>query len=275
MFDNSNHKIVVFMHCSCIIQSQLCLASCRSGISYLREEAFSLLATFIISEITKEALEILEVLSGHPDCRAKIEASGALTSILKMLDSNNRDFQELAIKILCNLSSNSDICSHIVSLECIPKLVPFLVDSTVAGNCAFLLKNLCSLEEARISVAETNGCITSLAGLLAIGSYRDQENAVAVLLSLCSQRVQYCQLVMDEGVIPSLVDISVNCNDRGKASALELLRCLRDVEYDDDRECPEPYIDASRDSPNPSKERKSTKASGFLGRISAFTKKKK
>lgn len=257
---------------SCIIISLLCLALCRSGISYLHEEAFSVLATFINSEITKEALEILKVLSGHPYCRAKIEASGALTSILKMLDSNNRDFQEFAVEILCNLSSNSDICSHIVSLDCIPKLVPFLVDSTLAGKCAFVLKNLSSIEEARVSVAETDGCITSVAGLLVTGSHEDQENAVAVLLSLCSQRVQYCRLVMDEGVIPALVDISVNGNDKGRVSALELLRCLRDVKYDDDRECPGPYIDASIDYTNPSKERKSTKASGFLGRMSMFSK---
>ncbi|XP_059456427.1 U-box domain-containing protein 5-like [Corylus avellana] len=258
--------------------SQLLLAFVtknRSGISYFREETFSLLATVINSEITKEALEILEVLSGHPYCRAKIEASGALMSIPKMLDSNNRDFQELAIKILCNLSSNSDICSHIVSLECIPKLVPLLADSTLAGNCAFVLKNLCNVEEARVSVAETNGCISSVAGLLSASSHEDQENAVAVLLSLCSQRVQYCQLVMDEGVIPALVYISINGNDKGRVSALELLRCLRDVECDNDRECPGPYIDASRDSTDPSKERKSTKASAFRGVMSAFTKKKK
>lgn len=267
----------MFLHAwgSCIILSLLCLASCRSGISYLCEEAFSLLATFINSELTKEALAILEVLSGHPYCRAKIEASGALTSILKMLDSNNRDFQELAIKILCNLSSNSDICSHIVSLECIPKLVPLLADSTLAGNCAFVLKNLCNVEEARVSVAETNGCISSVAGLLSASSHEDQENAVAVLLSLCSQRVQYCQLVMDEGVIPALVYISINGNDKGRVSALELLRCLRDVEYDNDRECPGPYIDTSRDCTDPSKERKSTKTFAFRGVISAFTKKKK
>ncbi|KAG2720083.1 hypothetical protein I3760_02G019300 [Carya illinoinensis] len=250
----------------------------RSGISYLCKEAFSLLATVLGSEATEESLAILEVLSGHQYCRDKIEASGALTSIVKMLDSCNRDFQERVIKILCNFSSNIDICSLIVSLECIPKLVP-LLDSTIGGNCVLLLKNLCNTEEGKVSVAETNGCIASIVKLLASDSHEDQENAVAVLLSLCSQRVQYCQSVMDEDVIPALFHISVNGNDMGKASALELLRCLRDVEYDyvDDQACIRSDIDFPSESPNLSEEKKPSKTSRFLGKISMFkpTRKKK
>lgn len=247
----------------------ICVASCRSGISYSCAEAFRLLATLLNSEMTKEALDILEHLSVHPYCRGNIAESGALTSILELLDSHNRDFQERAIKILCNLSSDCDICSHILPSECIPKLVPFFVDSTLAGYCVLVLKNLCGTEEARVSVAETNGCIASVAELLASASLEDQENAVAVLLSLCSQSVQYCQLVMDiEGVIPSLFDISVNCNDKGRASALELLRCLRDVKRDNGHKCSGSDTEVSRDSKNLSNERKSSKASRFLGRIS-------
>ncbi|XP_059458192.1 U-box domain-containing protein 5-like isoform X1 [Corylus avellana] len=245
--------------------SQLLLAFLsknRSGISYLREEAFSLLATYIDSEAAEEALDIVEVLSGHRYCRAKIAASGALTSILKILDSSNKIFQKRAIKILCNLSSTNEVCSHIVSLQCIPKLVPFLVDSALAGNCVYLLKNLCCVEEARISVAETNGCIAAVAELLATGTHVDQENAVAVLLSLCSHHAQYCQLLMDERFTAALDDISVNGNEKGKVSALELLRLLKDHQ-----QCP---FDASRrDPPDLSKERKSSKGSRFFGWMSS------
>lgn len=230
---------------------------------------FSLSATLLDSEVSEEALDILEVLSGHLYCRAKIAASGALNSILKMLDSHNTHIRIQAIQILLNMSSDSDICSHIVSLECIPKVVPFLVDGALGGNCVCLLKNLCSTEEARVSVAETTGCIASVAQLLASDSHEDQENAVAVLLSLCSQRFQYCQLVMDEGVIPALVDISVNGNERGRAIALELLRCLREVKYDNDQESTGSDVEAS--TANPAKERTSSKGSGFFGKISRLS----
>lgn len=264
--------------------SQLLLAFMsrnRNAISCLPEEAFSILAAFISSKITKEALDILELLSINMYCTAKIAGSGALSSILNILDSDRRDLQERAIKILCNMSSNSDICSYIVSLECIPKLIPFLGDSNLAGNCLLVLKNLCSVEDGRFSVAETSGCIASVAEMLASASNEDQENAVDILLSLCSQRVQFCKLVMDEGVIPAVCQISNKGSDKGKASALELLRCLRDVTYDDDQECPGSYNDGSRAHTMPSEDRKSKKSSGFLGKIlvlpksSILTKKKK
>ena len=175
------------------------------------------------------------------------------------------------------MSSSSDICSYIVShsLECIPKLVPFLGDSTLAGKCAFILKNLCSVEEARVSIVETSGCIASVTALLETGSREDQENAVTVLLLLCSQRLQYCQWVMEEGVIPALVDISINGNEKGRASALELLQFLRGIEYAEDRGCSGSDIDASKDTTDLSKEKKSSKTSGFFAKIPMFLKKKK
>ncbi|KAL5821359.1 hypothetical protein ACOSQ3_023241 [Xanthoceras sorbifolium] len=246
----------------------------RRGIQYLPEDAFDLLASFLNSEVTEEVLAIIEVLSSHPNSRSKIVVSGALASILKILDSENREFQEHAIIVLLHLSSNNAIYSHIVPSECILKLVPLLKDTNLAGHCLIILKNLCNNVEARASVAETSGCLPSIAELLEIGSREDQEHAVAILLSLCSQRVQYCQLVMNEGVIPALVNISINGNEIGKVSALELLRLLRDVEYDDEQESPACNIDTSKDARSLAKEKKSSsKTSGiFVRKFSWFSK---
>ncbi|KAA8531890.1 hypothetical protein F0562_006393 [Nyssa sinensis] len=251
------------------------LNKCRSSIPYLHEDACSLLASFLNSEITEEALAIVEVLSCDTFCRSKIAASGALSSILEILDTQIREFQEPAIRILCNLSWNVDIRSLLVSSEFIPKLVPFFEDSALARYCITFLENLCDAESARVSVAETDGCIASIAKLLEIDCHEDQEHAVTVLLSLCSQRVQYCQMVMNEGVIPALVSISINGNDRGKAGAMELLRLLRDIEYSDEQECSGSDLDYSKDSSNHHiKEKKSSsKASGFFGmKLSIFSK---
>ncbi|PON67644.1 Beta-catenin [Parasponia andersonii] len=243
----------------------------RNKIPYLREDAFHLLASFLDSEVAEEVFAIMEILSGYPYCRSKIMASGAITAILRALDSQIRDLQEQAIKLLYNLSSNHDICSQIASLECIPKLVSLLSDKALVEKCLFIMKNLCNIEEARASVAETSGCITSIAEVLESGSSEEQEYAVDILLSLCSQRIEYCQLVMEEGIIPPLVNISINGSDRGKVNALELLRQLRDI-----RSEPEflPFeVDANRGLSNQMTERKSSKASGFFGRkISMFSK---
>ncbi|KAK3224135.1 hypothetical protein Dsin_011160 [Dipteronia sinensis] len=248
----------------------------RRAIQYLPEDTFDLLASFLNSEvITGEVLAIIEVLSSHPNCRSKIVASGAFAPILQILDADNREFQEHAIIALLHLSSNNEIYSHIVPpSECIQKLVPFLKDATLAGHCLIILKNMCVNVEARASVAETSGCLPSIAELLEIGSGEDQEHAVAILLSLCSQRVQYCQLVMNEGVIPALVNISINGNEAGKVTALELLRLLRDIEYDDEQESFASNIDTSKDATSRTKEKKSSsKTSGIFGiKLSLFSK---
>ncbi|CAL1394725.1 unnamed protein product [Linum trigynum] len=215
-----------------------------SGVSQLQEDAYSLLASFLDCEVIEETVAILDTLSAHQSCRSKIEASGAMVSLPKIFDRERKELQEQVIRILCNLSSSSsDVCSKLASLECfIPKLVPFIKDSSVARHCILLLKNLCDTEEARVTVAETNGCISSIAELLESGSSEEQEHAVTVLLSLCSQRVQYCHLLMDEGVIPSLCCISLNGNDKAKVSALELLRQLRDVVPNESSEQESSYL---------------------------------
>ncbi|KAF3440682.1 hypothetical protein FNV43_RR18966 [Rhamnella rubrinervis] len=211
----------------------------RNKIPYLRENAFDLLASFLDSEVTEEVLTIMEVLSAYQYCRPKITASGALTSILKILDSQMRDFQEKALKIFATCLQTV-IFVHALYLQ----------NSNLTGSCLLIMKNLCDIEGARVSVVETDGCIGSIAKYL-----------------------KPAPLVMDEGVIPALVRISVNGNDKGMIGALELLRLLRDVmKGEDEQECADFDLQANRESRNQSSERKSSKAFKLFGR---FSKKKK
>ncbi|KAJ4964966.1 hypothetical protein NE237_016815 [Protea cynaroides] len=242
---------------------------CSSEIPSLGEDVFHVLASFIDSEITDEVLSILEVLSVHQYCISKTLASGPILSILKILDTQIGDFHLSAVKILYNLSLNRDIGFDFQSLGCIMKLVPLLGDSSLAGYSIKIIKNLCNTVEGMIATAETNGCIASLVELLETGSHEEQEHGVAVLLSLCLLRTEYCLLALNEGIVPPLVDISVNGNARGKESARELLRLLRDIRCSDSLEHspPDPgaNLEFSLDS-NSSKEKKPYEASKFLGR---------
>ncbi|POO02510.1 hypothetical protein TorRG33x02_014940 [Trema orientale] len=62
-------------------------------------------------------------------------------------------FAETSEKNFVILSSNRDICSQIAPLECIPKLVSLLPDIALVRKCRFIVKNLCSTEEAMASVS--------------------------------------------------------------------------------------------------------------------------
>ncbi|XP_015066644.1 U-box domain-containing protein 5-like isoform X2 [Solanum pennellii] len=243
------------------------LDECGSSLPYLNDDAFALLTSLLGSKVSKEAIAIFEVLSRHQNCHHKITMSGALPILLEILDAHSRELQEPAIKILCNMSGSSKIGSLIAPSELVPKLVPFLEDTALARNCVIILHSLCNKEDARIAIAETDGCIAAVVKLLERESRKDQEHAVDFLLSLCLQRVQYCQLVMDEGVIPELVSVSINGNNKAKAMALELLRLLKG-EFSDTGESYEPEIDIPKPPTTDFTQQKShSEGTGIFGKF--------
>ncbi|KAK7406709.1 hypothetical protein VNO78_08339 [Psophocarpus tetragonolobus] len=251
--------------------------NCRNGKTNLNADTFILLASFLDSEVIEEILAIMEELSGIGFSKVKIAASSALTSVVNILDSDNKGFQQQAIIILYNLSFSCEVWLSMVSLGCIPKLMPFFKNRALLRYCICILKNLCDTEEGRNSVAETKGCISSVAEILEAdaGNNEEQEHALAVLVSLCSQHVDYCKLVMHEheDIITNIFYISQNGNDKGKVSAMELFHLLQDVKLVENEACPEPKIsNSSLDSGSHHEENKPSKKSTFLKKLSPFSK---
>ncbi|XP_073155184.1 U-box domain-containing protein 5-like isoform X2 [Henckelia pumila] len=211
----------------CLLLLELVQKDRNIGL-YMTEDALVILASFLNTEVAKHALFILEVLSSRQHCGYKLAASGALHGIINILDRQILELLEPALKILSNLSLIDGLASIIRPSDFVSKLIPLLENNALARYCVTILKNLCDIEDVRVSIAETGGCISAISELLEKDSQEDQECAVSILLSLCSQRVVYCQVVMNEGVIPGLVRVSVNGNNKAKAMALELLRILKE-----------------------------------------------
>ncbi|KAF8018287.1 hypothetical protein BT93_H3247 [Corymbia citriodora subsp. variegata] len=252
------------------------LKKSRYEVMHVHQDGFSMLASFLDSEVAEQAIAIVEILSAQPECGLKVVNSGAIPSILETLDCKIRDLHVSALKILHNLCSSTDLRPYVI--PCIPKLVHFLKDGELAKYALAIVRNLCDIGEARISIIETDECIASVAELLETGSNEEQEHAVAIFLSLCSQRIQYCQLVLDEGfaVIPALVSISINGTERSKVCAMELLRLLRDANDSDNGDFSDLGPPTHRDPGyHCSETRPSSRGtSGFFGRkLAIFSKK--
>ncbi|XP_047178901.1 U-box domain-containing protein 5-like [Vigna umbellata] len=248
------------------------LKCCRNGMTNLTEDTCIMLASLLDTEVIGEALTIMEELKGNWYEKANIGASTLLTSVSKILDFGSKQFQGKSIKIMLNFSCNSQMCAYMISLGCIPKLLQFFGDKTLSRDCIHILKNLSETEEGKVTVVETKGCIYSVVEILGTGSDEEKEPALLILLSLCSQRVEYCQMVMDEGIIPSLVDISNSGSDMAKAYALELLRLLKEDREFENEDCYEPKFNASQESTNRYEEKKSSKKPSILKRLSIFSK---
>ncbi|XP_073158898.1 U-box domain-containing protein 5-like isoform X2 [Henckelia pumila] len=196
----------------------------RKSMLYLDQDSYGILASFLDTKAANQALALLEALSFHQHSGLKFSTSGALVRILNILDSPSQELLEPALKILSNLSENGGLGSSITPSEIIAKLAPLLEDDNLSRYCTVTLKNLCDTEEARVSIAETRGCISAVAKLLENKSRDVQECAVSILHSLCTKHALYCELVMSEAVVPSLFLVSRNGNEKAKAMASEILR---------------------------------------------------
>uniref|UniRef100_A0A0D3DI04 U-box domain-containing protein n=1 Tax=Brassica oleracea var. oleracea TaxID=109376 RepID=A0A0D3DI04_BRAOL len=157
---------------------------------------------------------------------------GSLSSLLKMAESGADHLQEEAMNTIKSLSSSNEICLEMVSLGFVKNLTSLLQKSVFSKQSIIILRNLCNTEKGRICITETPGCLASIAELLDSDVPEEQENAISILLQLCVEKIEYCNLVVREGVdmYSSLFLISNNGTEEAKVSASELLRALEEVD---------------------------------------------
>ncbi|CAN7120185.1 unnamed protein product [Brassica rapa subsp. narinosa] len=157
---------------------------------------------------------------------------GSLSSLLKMAESGADHLQEDAMNTLKSLSSSNEICLEMVSLGFVKNLTSLLQQSVFSKQSIIILRNLCNTEKGRVCITETPGCLASVAELLDSDVPEEQENAISILLQLCVEKIEYCSLVVREGVdiYSSLFLISNNGTEEAKVGASELLRALEEVD---------------------------------------------
>ncbi|WOL00373.1 U-box domain-containing protein 5 [Canna indica] len=250
----------------------------RIDISFLTEDAKQLFLSFLDSELTKDALVLLQKLVQHPSYGPKTAASDVVISIINILDSEDLESLELSLKILLDLSSDS-IKSFVSSSGLITKLASFLLDGKLVDLCLKLIQNISDNEEGALLVAKSNACLASIVEVLETGSHEEQEHAVAIVHSICSGSYENCLLILDEGVIPPLVDISVNGNAKGKEISKKLLHLLRDVRSSDrfisyikPESTAEPEVSAI--AGHSTNKQPISKSTGFLKKLRFFSKPK-
>ena len=147
---------------------------------------------------------------------------------------------------LFNLSSQPSNIPNLISVGIIKgllSLVTDLSDHTWTEKSIAVFINLASNKSARDEMISAPGLISGLAMILDIGVPIDQEHAATCLLILCNGSDKCSQMVLQEGVIPSLVSISVNGTMRGKQKAQKLLMLFREQRQQDPspvRTCQDP-----------------------------------
>ncbi|KAJ0527430.1 putative armadillo-like helical protein [Helianthus annuus] len=202
------------------------LKESRSDRPPLLKDVMSDLSLFLDSDITEEALQILELLSFHHHYTSEIVTSGILLTVIKLI-KNPKSKQHnviMALRVLCNLSAHMDLGHHMIYLGFIQDLVTFLDDLLLSSYCIKVFKNLCAIEEAADQFHIN--CITSIGELLELGKDEEQEDAAEILLSLYCQREELRGILLQENIVSNLVSINGNGSSKGRLLAGELLQLL-------------------------------------------------
>ncbi|CBI34858.3 hypothetical protein VitviT2T_022390 [Vitis vinifera] len=191
------------------------------------------------------AMAALLILSS---CRANklvIAASGAIQILVEMLSGdntggdNNGSSMSMqakldAISTFQNLSTCHEIIPLVVSSGAVFSLLQLLCgcdkSSELVQKVISLLETMASWSEIAVEeVAGTGGAIQALVETVEEGSPQCQEHAVGILLLICkSCREKYRGLILREGIMPGLLQLSVHGTWRAKDMAQDLLLLLRE-----------------------------------------------
>ncbi|XP_028121170.1 uncharacterized protein LOC114318471, partial [Camellia sinensis] len=195
----------------------------------------------------------LLILSSCTANKLAIAASGAIQLLIEFLnseytnDNNHQDNNNNNNNIIISIQAKLDIMATLHNLSTYHQTIPSIVLSGVVVSLvqlicgyeksselvdkamALLERIVSSSESALTEAASTGGTIQALVEALEEGSPLCKENAVGILVLICqSCRERYRGMILREGVMPGLLQLSVDGTWRAKEMARALLLLLRD-----------------------------------------------
>ncbi|KAL0927411.1 hypothetical protein M5K25_001577 [Dendrobium thyrsiflorum] len=212
----------------------------RNKESLLSFDIIPLLQRMISNPSTQQsATAVIFNLSVLDEAKPIIGSSHAVPFLVQSLQSDS--------------SQNSSSCKHdalftLYNLSTHPSNIQPLLDSGIVGALLSLLTsnaqdeegsawaekvltvfiNLASTQAGKREMVLTQGLIANLAMILDTGEPAEQEQVVSCLLILCHGDDCCSHMVLQEGVIPALVSISVSGSTKGKEKAQKLLKLFRE-----------------------------------------------
>ncbi|KAI5084323.1 hypothetical protein GOP47_0000492 [Adiantum capillus-veneris] len=224
---------------SCLALLNVAINNNRNKAEIVSAGAVSILLRILGLEsslaVREAAIAVFLTVSCLDENKPAIGSSGVVSHLVGHLDTGSTQGVKDALTTLFNLSIFAGNHTCLLKDGTIPKLFNLLNlgDVELMEKCITVLYNLMSIEEAHKVIAETDGYVSTLAEVLDSGSQKEKELIVGIFLALCSNSHDYTQLVLREGVIPSLVMLSVNGSARGKDKAQKLLQHFREERQKD------------------------------------------
>lgn len=219
-----------------------------AGVLSLLEEMISNTSSYGCATALYLNLSCLE------EAKPMIGMSQAVQFLTQLLQSDyDIQYKQDSLHALYNLSTVPSNIPYLLSSGIVSGLQSLLVDQgddcTWTEKCIAVLINLATSQVGREEMVSNPGLIGALASILDTEELEVQEQAVSCLLILCNRSEQCSDMVLQEGVIPALVSISVNGTPRGREKAQKLLMLFRQQRRDESsvevHQCPPETSDLS------------------------------
>ncbi|OIT27232.1 PREDICTED: U-box domain-containing protein 4-like [Nicotiana attenuata] len=178
----------------------------------------------------------LLTLSASSVTKPILSSFGVIPLLVDILRRGSSQAKVNAILTLYNLSTYQGNLTLILETEPIPYIVSLLKSckksSKAAEKCTALIESLMCYEEGRNALTSEEGGIFAIVEVLEIGSLQSREHAVGALLTMCQiDRCKYRELILREGVMPGLLELTVKGTAKSQEKSQTLLRLLRETPY--------------------------------------------
>ncbi|KAK9106144.1 hypothetical protein Scep_022988 [Stephania cephalantha] len=215
------------------------MRKCRNKVKIVNAGALNPLVGFLQTDNStwrEYATAALLTLSASAINKPSISSSGAIPLLVQILKEGSLQAKIDALMTLYNLSTQTENLASILSAKAIPPLVDLLKNckksSKTAEKCSALLEALLGFEEGRTALTAEEGGVLTVVEVLENGSLLSREHAVGALLTMCeSDRSKYREPILKEGVIPGLLELTVQGTSKSQSKARTLLQLLRDSPY--------------------------------------------
>lgn len=212
---------------------------CRNKISIIEAGALDPIIDFLRSDnstLQDHATAALLTLSASSVNKPIISAAGVIPLLVEILRHGNIQAKVDAVMALYNLSTHPGNLNEILQTEPVSSIVALLKfckkSSKTAEKCVALIESLVNYEEGRIGLTSEEGGVLAVVEVLESGCPQSREHALGALLTMCqSDRCKYREPILKEGVVPGLLELTVQGSPKSQTKAQTLLRLLRDSPY--------------------------------------------
>ncbi|XP_020222904.1 U-box domain-containing protein 3 [Cajanus cajan] len=211
----------------------------KNKINIVEAGALEPIVSFLTSQnpnLQEYATASLLTLSASPTNKPIISDCGTIPLLVNILRDGTPQAKADAVMALSNLSTHPDNLSIILKTNAMPCIVDLLKtcrkSSKIAVKCSALIESLVGYEEGRIALTCEDGGVLAVVEVLENGSPQSREHAVGALLIMCqSDRCKYREPILREGVIPGLLELTVQGTAKSQPKARTLLQLLRESPY--------------------------------------------